>query len=130
LRGVAEKVLKGENKKKEYLSVAFIRKKRIRELNKKYRKEDRATDVLSFSEGSHSAFKISGSIKGLGEIIICPEIIKKNAKRYNSTFEKELARILIHGILHLLGYEHGKNKVETKKMREMEEYYLPQVVYK
>ena len=124
LKGIAEKVLKGENKKKEYLSVAFVKKKRIRELNKKYRKEDRATDVLSFSKDSYSAFKIPGSIEGLGEIIICPEIIKKNAKRYNSTLKKELARVLIHGILHLLGYEHEEGGKDADKMRKKEEFYL------
>jgi len=123
LKKVAKIVLKKEKKEKLYLSIAFVNKKRIRELNKKYRKKDRSTDVLSFTYN-----------KG-GETVICPQEVKKNAKKFNSTFKKELARVLIHGILHLLGYNHEKlvgeakprtriNSVRGKKMEEKENYYL------
>ena len=71
------------------------------------------TDVLAFPNKN----------LGLGEIVVCLREVKKNAKRYNSTFEKELARVLIHGILHLLGYNHEKNTIEAKKMKEKEESY-------
>ncbi len=127
LERVAQKVLKGENRKKEYLSIAFVGEKRIRELNKKYRGKNRATDVLAFGEIPNSKFRIPSSIKRLGEIVICLEVIKKNAKRYNSTLEKELARVLIHGILHLLGYEHEKSKAEAEKMKERENHYLSRI---
>jgi len=96
LKGLAKKVLKGENREETDLSIAFVDKKRIKELNKKYRKKDKATDVLSFGEG-------------LNEVVICPAMIKN---------KKNLAEILIHGILHLLGYEHGE------KMEEKQKYYL------
>jgi len=96
LKGLAKKVLKEENREEIDLSVAFVDKKKIKELNKKYRKKDKATDVLSFGEG-------------LNEVVICPAMIKN---------KKNLAEILIHGILHLLGYEHGE------KMEEKQEYYL------
>ena len=104
LKRVARKVLKGENKEGIDLSIVFTGEKKIRKLNKKYRKKDKVTDVLSFGDG-------------LNEIIICLGEVKKNAKKYNSTSKKELARVLIHGILHLLGYEH------SKKMQKKEEYY-------
>jgi len=61
---------------------------------------------------------------GLGEIVICLREVKKNAKRFSLIFEKELARVLIHGILHLLGYNHEKSEKEAEKMRKKEEYYL------
>lgn len=89
LKGVAKRALKGENRKKMDLSIAFVSKDRIREFNKKYRKQNKPTDVLSFGEG-------------LNEIVICLSEVKKNAKKYQSTFKKELARVLIHGISNLL----------------------------
>jgi len=104
LKKVAEKVLEGEKAKGE-LSIALVGQGRIRELNKKYRGKNRVTDVLAFPSN------------GLGEIVICLREVKKNAKRFGSSFEKELATCLIHGILHLLGYDH-------EKMEEKQKYYL------
>jgi len=104
LKKVAEKVLEGEKAKGE-LSIALVGQGRIRELNKKYRGKNRVTDVLAFPSN------------GLGEIVICLREVKKNAKRFGSSFEKELATCLIHGILHLLGYDH-------EKMGEKQKYYL------
>lgn len=105
LKKIAGKVLSGKKKKIE-LSIALVGEGRIKELNKKYRRKNRPTDVLSFSYGSS------------GEIVICPKVIKENAKKYNSAFKKELARVLIHGILHLLGYSH-------KTMAKKQNHYLP-----
>jgi probable rRNA maturation factor len=112
LKRVAEKVLKGENKSGTGLSVALVNEERMRELNKKYRRKNRVTDVLSFSYNDS------------GEIVICPREVKKNVKKINSTFEKELARTLIHGILHLLGENHETSKLKAKKMEEKQEDYL------
>ena len=112
LKGIVKKVLEGENKEGAGLSIALVGQGRIRELNKKYRGKNRATDVLAFPGD------------GLGEIIICLREVKKNAKRYRSNSEKELARVLIHGILHLLGYDHEKSEQAAEKMREKEGYYF------
>ena len=114
LKKVAEKVLEGEKAKGE-LSIALVGQGRIRELNKKYRGKNRVTDVLAFPSN------------GLGEIVICLREVKKNAKKFGSSFKKELSTCLIHGILHLLGYDHEKSVEEVKKMRDREEYYLSQV---
>ena len=112
LKGLVKKVLEGENKEEAGLSIALVGQGRIRELNKKYRGKNRATDVLAFPGD------------GLGEIVICLREVKKNAKRYRSNPEKELARVLIHGILHLLGYDHEKSEQAAEKMREKEGYYF------
>ncbi|TSC95151.1 MAG: putative rRNA maturation factor [Parcubacteria group bacterium Licking1014_1] len=112
LTGVVKIVLKGENKEKENISIAFIRKDEIKNLNKKYRKIDKATDALAFGENPKSL----SALNSLGEIVICPEVVKENGE--------ESAKVLIHGILHLLGYDHEKNKTEAKKMKEKEEHYL------
>lgn len=112
LKKIIEKVLEGESaswrKKEANLSIVLVGQGRIRELNKRYRGKNRATDVLAFPNQE----------LGLGEIVICLSEVKKNAKRFSSTFEKELARILIHGILHLLGYDHEKLEAEAKKVEE------------
>ncbi|MCX6759085.1 MAG: rRNA maturation RNase YbeY [Candidatus Nealsonbacteria bacterium] len=115
LEKVAKKVLMGENKKKLELSIVLVGQARIRKLNKKYRQNYRSTDVLSFS------------YDGSGDIVICLGEVKKNAKRYNSTFRKELAKVLIHGILHLLGYDHEKSEKAAKEMEEKQEHYLRKI---
>lgn len=140
LKRVAEIVLKGENKEKADLSIVLVGQGRMRKLNKKYRGKNRVTDILAFGEKSpkeilrfptgqakHKFIKPLGVKLGLGEVIICLREIKKNAKKYSSTFEKEFGRVLTHGILHLLGYDHEKSEAEDKKMTEKQEYYLSQV---
>lgn len=113
LKDIAEKVLKGEKIKKGEFSIAVVCGRRMKAINKKYRKKDEETDVLSFDYGIDSA-----------EILICPEVIKKNAKKFNLGYNKEIARVLIHGVLHIAGYEHEKSKKEAKIMEEKTEKYL------
>jgi rRNA maturation RNase YbeY len=112
LKVVAKKVLEGENKNEKDLSIALVGQGRIRKLNKQYLKKNRVTDVLAFPGN------------GLGEIVICLREVKKNAKRFGSTFEKELARVLIHGILHLIGYDHEKNGDKAQEMEKKQNHYL------
>jgi len=116
VKKICGEILKGEKKKKTELSVVFLSPGRIKKLNKEYRKKNRPTDVLSFLYN-----------KKEGEIVICPEEVKKNAKRYNSTFKREMARVLIHGLLHLFGYNHEKSKKEAQSMEKKELYYLSKV---
>jgi len=110
------KIVLEEEKKDGNLSIALIGSGRMKKLNKKYLGKNRVTDVLAFPE----AKAILKKMQGLGEVVICLREVKKNAKRYNLTFEKELAKVLIHGILHLSGYNH-------KKMEEREECYLSKI---
>lgn len=134
LKKVAEIVLGGEDRKSAVhareadLSIALVGPGRIRELNKKYRRKNKTTDVLAFPESKVllEKFKIGTpqKIRGLGEIIICLREVKKNAKRFGASFEKELARVLIHGILHLLDFNHDKSKEAAKIMEAKQEHYL------
>ncbi|MBI2625072.1 MAG: rRNA maturation RNase YbeY [Candidatus Nealsonbacteria bacterium] len=110
LKRVAEIVLRGENKKELDVSLAIVAQNRIRELNKKYRGKNKATDVLSFQEPL--------------EIVICLREVKNNAKRFGQGEKQELAKVLIHGILHILGYNHKENRGKTDPMSEKENYYL------
>lgn len=122
---IAHKVLKNEGKEKSELSLALIGQQRMRKLNRMYRGKNRSTDVLAFGINKKIKF-ISpfGKELGLGEVVICTKEVKKNAKRFKSTFNKELATCLIHGILHLLGYNHEKGEEMAEKMREKEKFYL------
>ena len=115
LKGVAKTILKGENTKEAGLSVVLVSSGRIKKLNKKYRGKNKITDVLAFGEG-------------LNEIVICPSEVKKNAKKYNIAFKKELARVLIHGILHLSGYEHEVSEKKAREMERKQEFYLSQII--
>lgn len=120
LKKVAKIVLKKENKKGAELSIALVGKNEIKELNKKYRKKNKATDVLSFAIGAPE--------EPLGEIVICPAEVKKNAKKFGTTFKKELALTLIHGILHLFGYNHEKNIIKARRMEKKQKYYLSKIL--
>jgi len=128
LRKVAQKVLQGENKNEAGLSIALIGQGRMRKINKRHRGKNRITDVLAFPETKVllEKFKVGPvqKTKNLGEIIICLREVNKNAKKYQLAPEKELARILIHGLLHLSGYDHEKNEAEEEKSRKKEEGYL------
>ena len=128
LKKITKKVLEGEGKKDIGLSLALVGSGRIRKLNKKYLGKNRVTDVLAFPESKVLLEKFkAGSlqkIQGTGEIVICLREVKKNAKRFKTNFEKELARVLIHGILHLLGYNHEISEEKAKEMEEKQKHYL------
>ncbi len=136
LEKIAGSILKKEKKLNKDLSIALVGSERMRELNKKYRGKNLATDVLSFQYGDS------------GEVVICLPQVKKNARRFtpleitgagekdkkkksltgfNSTFKKELARVLIHGILHLLGYNHEGSLKTAKEMEKKQNYFLKQL---
>lgn len=112
--GVAKKVITGENKeiKFENLSIAFVSPLEIKKANKKYRAKNKPTDVLSFDLGK------------IGELVICPDIVKENAKKFGNSFNKEMAKMIIHGIMHLAGYDHEKSKKEALVMESREKIYL------
>lgn len=120
---VAKIVLKGENRETETLSLAFVGKEEIKKLNKKFRKKNKATDVLSFNLNQDGY---------LGEIVICPEVVKENAKKYGVTIKSEMLKVFVHGILHLCGYDHekslgrstGEADKEAKIMEKKQEKYL------
>ncbi len=118
--GVAKKVLKEENRERENLSVAFINPAQMQELNLKYRKKDKPTDVLAFE-------KIDDFEGETNEVVICPTVVKENAAAYGLDFKTELMNVFIHGILHTLGYDHELSKKEEKRMFTKQDYYLSNV---
>ena len=131
--GIAKKVLKSENRVREKISLAFVSKEEIKKLNKKYRGKNKPTDVLSFELGDPPSSRLGGTTEGqgkecLGEIVICPEKVKENAKKYKSKLKQEMIKVFIHGILHLCGYDHEKSEKEAETMEKKQEYYLSKII--
>ncbi len=122
LKKIGESVLKGENVEKENLAIAFVDGEKMHELNKKYRKQNKPTDVLSFGNIQDTKYQIPNS--SINEVVICLEIVKKNAKNLDLDYNKELAKVLIHGILHILGYDHEGSEKKAEEMKKREDYYL------
>jgi len=104
-------------KKKYLVSVALVGSKRMATFNKKYRRKTGATDVLSFSELEKGSFPLGGGAKSAGEIIICPDVAKKNAREAGHRLTREMQELFIHGLLHIFGYEHNTAEKEKKMLR-------------
>src|SRR3989344_7553938 len=112
----AEKIesVKKEILGKEYsLSTAYVSEAKSRELNKKYRKKDKATNVLSFALG-----------KNTGELVLCKSIIQKEAKskKFGKNFPELLVFLVIHGMLHLNGMKHSAT-MEKAEEKHYEKYF-------
>lgn len=90
------------------LSVTFVDKGYIHELNKNYRGIDRPTDVISFAflDDKNEIIKGENIPLDLGEIYICYEVADENRKNYGNSIKREICFLFIHGLLHLLGYDH------------------------
>lgn len=118
IKKISTSVLKhlGSPKTSE-LSISFINDEKMRELNRTYRDIDRTTDVLSFPQGEGPEITL------LGDVVISLDTAERNSKRYGVTREEEIKKLIVHGILHLLGYDHKKKK-EREEMREKEKEVL------
>jgi len=115
LKKIADRTFKTlKSKKLKELSLVIVGENKIKELNKKYRKKNKVTDVLAFDYGKQ------------GEIFICLHQAKKQAKKIGHSLNKELAILLIHGILHLMGYE-DQTKKGYNKMAEAQNKILSQI---
>ena len=112
LEKTVNEVIRGEKNGKLIVSVAVVGNKRMKAINKKYRKKNSATDVLSFP----MVPIFPNKNQDFGEIIICPKQIRK----------KYFLRTVIHGSLHLFGYDH-KTKKEERNMKKKEDYHLKKI---
>lgn len=125
---IVKNIAKVENiKKKLSIDLVLLGERGMRNINKRYAGKNKITDVLSFplvemTKSSKKELQFIESPKNdnlLGEILLCPSRIKKQAKRKKKNFKEELAFVFLHGFLHLLGYNH-KNTKDTKEMRKKE----------
>nr|WP_071934010.1 rRNA maturation RNase YbeY [Thermosinus carboxydivorans] len=110
------------------VSIVLVDDEYIFELNRQYRDKDVPTDVLSFAlnEGDEPAIINDPAAMLLGDIVISLETAARQAEEFGHGLERELAYLTLHGMLHLLGYDH-ETEEERVKMRNEEEYILSQL---
>lgn len=104
---LAEFVLTIENAPEaSEVSIAIVDIDEIARLNEQYRKKEGPTDVLSFPCDEVAAAVVEGESLTLGDVILSPEVAEANARELGNTIEDELNLLVVHGVLHLLGYDH------------------------
>jgi len=108
-------IAKQENKKIGEVNIVFYNDKQLLALNKQYLNHDTLTDIITFDYTEEKFLH--------GDICISIERVKENAKIFNCSFEEELRRVMVHGILHLCGYKDKKNS-DKQRMKQKEENAL------
>jgi len=102
VRAVCAGVLDALEREPCAVDVVFVGPRRIRTLNRTYLGRDYPTDVLSFGYPGES----EGGLPWLGEMVLAPDVALENALRWRTSPEREVRMLLVHGMLHLLGYDH------------------------
>ena len=116
LRKIALKVLDLVEQGQAELCLVLVGNAEIRKLNAKFRKKDYPTDVLSFPAGD----KLPPGVPLLGDVVISVEKAKEQAEHGGRTLDEEMVTLLIHGIVHLLGYDHERSPKEARIMDRLE----------
>lgn len=111
-------VSNAESVSDQLLSVHMVGQHRMRSLNRQYRGVDAPTDVLSFEAGD----EWWGDAPELGDIFLCQPYILAQAKRFDVSAKEEMTRMLIHGMLHLLGYDHDSDTHAADMFGRQERY--------
>lgn len=119
---VIDRTLRLEKVESSYFSLVLINDEKMHELNKTFRGIDRTTDVLSFAFEDNE--KMVYNIRQLGEIYISVDKLEQQAHDYGHSEVRELAFLTVHGLLHLLGYDHTLGEKEEKEMFERQELVL------
>lgn len=125
LKKVIKHTLKHEKIKNAWFSIIFVDYEEIQRINKEYRKIDKVTDVISFAfEDSNDL--VYNNIRVLGDIYICIPRMLEQALSYGHSVKRELSFLTVHGLLHLLGYDHMK-KEDEEVMFGLQELILNEV---
>ena len=118
LEKVIKKTLKTEKVHHAIFSITFVGEEDIQKLNREYRGKDSITDVISFA--FEDANKLKNKVRVLGDIYICIPRMIEQAHTYGHSTIRELAFLTVHGLLHLLGYDHVKEEDEKKMFAKQE----------
>jgi probable rRNA maturation factor len=118
LRRAAQRALQALGEASAELGVTLVGDVEMRELNRTYRGRDRATDVLAFA--MREGRRVPGDGAVLGDVVISVETAARQARGRRVSLAAETQALLVHGILHLLGYDHERSRVEAGRMRAME----------
>lgn len=111
LNEVINHTLEVMDAKESIFTIIFVTKEEIHELNKQYRGVDRVTDVISFALEDVNDVSLT-DVRVLGDIYICIDRMKEQALEYNHSETRELSFLTVHGLLHLLGYDHQTKEDE------------------
>ncbi len=115
-------ILQSEGVESGDISIVFGDKKLLQDLKNKFFNINHTTDVIAFRLNEYQEKNIEG------EIYICLLVAKENAEYFDEPYEKEIARLIIHGGLHLIGYE-DDTEIERQEMKNLEEKYLKELKY-
>lgn len=118
----AGRVLEYTGYKNAELSILISGMETIESLNSQYRHKNRPTDVLSFSQQEGEAPGVDNTL--LGDVVICSAVARHQARENNMPYKQELRRLLVHGILHLVGYDHETGGVQAEEMFAVQEKTL------
>lgn len=92
-----------------FVSISFVTDRVMQGLNKQYRKKDKTTDVLSFSEP-----EVPGQRHSWGDIFVSPAYVRDEARRRGISVQEEILRVVVHGMFHLMGYDHATEETELE----------------
>ena len=103
------------------MSVSFVGDRRMRRLNRQYRHKDRSTDVLAFAfREARAPHRFNRSAAHLGDVVIALPTAQRQARAAHRSVEEEIVALLIHGVLHLCGYDHERSVHEALRMHRKE----------
>ena len=122
LEEVLEYTLEHEKVKNAVFSIIFVDDEEIHRINRDYRHVDRVTDVISFAFEDNDKMRYN-DLRVLGDIYICIPQMKRQAISYGHSEKRELTFLCVHGLLHLLGYDH-MTKEDEKVMFKLQELIL------
>ena len=119
IKDIAIGVLKAERARDALVSIAFVSKRTIARLNRRHLGHAGATDVISFALGGS---RTADRRPVVGDIYIAPDVARANAALYGTGIREELARLVIHGTLHVLGHDHpdGEERTESPMWKRQE----------
>ena len=115
-----EDSIKNEKCEGDFLNIIFCSNDYLLQINKKYLKHDYFTDIITFEDNDETA---EGVRIIAGELFISLDMVRDNATRYKVPYEVELFRVVIHGVLHLIGYDDLNDEQQTE-MSSKEDFYL------
>jgi probable rRNA maturation factor len=115
LKGIVREIARNENKKLGEICFIFVNRKRILDINRVFLKHDYETDVITFNRNFKNVIS--------GDIYICIDVVMQNSVFLGISVKMEIQRVMIHGLLHLLGYNDSKD-AEIEKIRKREDYYM------
>jgi len=113
----ARRLLRGLRLDHAELSVVLVSDREMQALNRRWRRRDRPTDVLSFAQREGAGGAPDGL---LGDVVISLDTARRQARERGESLGREADRLLVHGLLHLLGYDHERSDAEARRMRRRE----------